>query len=67
MSKLTKKQKALEGITILPARNLGVDDRVGSIEVGKDADIVVWNYHPFHYLATPIFTMINGEIIYKKN
>ncbi|AKS37332.1 amidohydrolase [Anoxybacillus gonensis] len=60
-------QKALEGITILPARNLGVDDRVGSLEVGKDADIVVWNYHPFHYIATPIFTMINGEIIYKKN
>jgi imidazolonepropionase-like amidohydrolase len=60
-------QKALEGITILPARNLGVDDRVGSLEVGKDADIVLWNFHPFHYLAKPIFTMINGEIIYKKN
>ncbi|QPA31370.1 amidohydrolase [Thermaerobacillus caldiproteolyticus] len=60
-------QKALEGITILPARNLGVDDRIGSLEVGKDADIVLWNFHPFHYLAKPILTMVNGEIIYKKN
>ncbi|WP_027410700.1 amidohydrolase [Anoxybacteroides tepidamans] len=60
-------QKALEGITILPARNLGVADRVGSLEVGKDADIVLWNAHPFHYLAKPIFTMVNGEIIYTKN
>jgi imidazolonepropionase-like amidohydrolase len=59
-------QKALEGITILPARNLGVDHRIGSLEVGKDADIVLWNHHPFHYLAKPILTMVNGEIIYKK-
>ncbi|MGX1983676.1 imidazolonepropionase-like amidohydrolase [Thermolongibacillus altinsuensis] len=60
-------QKALEGITILPARNLGVDHLVGSLEEGKDADIVVWNHHPFHYLAMPLLTMINGEIVYKKN
>jgi imidazolonepropionase-like amidohydrolase len=60
-------QKALEGITILPARNLGVDHLVGSLEEGKDADIVIWNHHPFHYLAKPLLTMVNGEIIYKKN
>ena len=59
-------QKALEGITITAARNLRVDERVGSIEVGKDADIVIWNYHPFHYLAKPELTMINGDIVYKK-
>ncbi|MED3831457.1 amidohydrolase, partial [Priestia megaterium] len=33
---------ALKGITIFPAKNLGVDDRVGSIEEGKDADVVLW-------------------------
>ena len=35
-------QKALEGITILPARNLRIGSRIGSIEVGKDADLVLW-------------------------
>jgi imidazolonepropionase-like amidohydrolase len=60
-------QKALEGITITPARNLRVDDRVGSLEVGKDADVVLWSHHPFYYLAKPVLTMINGEILFKKN
>ncbi|MDE5414388.1 amidohydrolase [Alkalihalobacterium chitinilyticum] len=59
-------KKALEGITINPAQNLGIDHKVGSLEVGKDADIVLWNEQPFYYLATPMMTMINGEIIYKK-
>ena len=59
-------QNALEGITINPAKNLGVDDRVGSLEIGKDADVVLWNHHPFHYMASPDLTIINGEIIYKK-
>ncbi|MBT2677878.1 amidohydrolase [Bacillus sp. ISL-35] len=59
-------QKALEGITILPARNLRVDHLVGSIERGKDADLVLWNQHPFHYNAKPVWTMINGQIVYQK-
>ncbi|MDP4172186.1 MAG: amidohydrolase family protein, partial [Bacillota bacterium] len=57
-------QKALEGISILPARNLGVDHLLGSIEQGKDADLVLWSHHPFHYLAKPKWTMINGQMIY---
>jgi imidazolonepropionase-like amidohydrolase len=57
-------QKALEGITILPARNLKIDQKVGSIEVGKDADLVLWSRHPFHYLAKPTWTMIGGEMVY---
>ncbi|MEH7110300.1 amidohydrolase [Bacillus sp. JJ1764] len=57
-------QKALEGITILPARNLKIDAAVGSIEPGKHADLVLWNHHPFHYLAKPKWTMIAGEIVY---
>ncbi|MDR4948256.1 amidohydrolase [Neobacillus cucumis] len=57
-------QKALEGITILPARNLRIDNRVGSIEEGKDADLVLWTHHPFHYLAKPKWTMIGGEFVY---
>jgi imidazolonepropionase-like amidohydrolase len=60
-------QKALEGITINPARNLQIEHQAGSLEIGKDADIVLWTHHPFHYLAKPVMTMINGKIIYKKN
>lgn len=59
-------QKALEGITILAAKNLKIEDRVGSIEVGKDADLVLWSHHPFHFLAKPKWTMINGEIVFTK-
>lgn len=58
-------QKALEGITILPARNLRVDDRVGSVEPGKDADLVLWSQHPFHFSAKPLWTMIDGKIVYQ--
>lgn len=60
-------EQALEGITINPARNLGVDHKIGSIEIGKDADLVLWNEHPFHYLASPVLTFIDGQIIYKKS
>jgi len=59
-------EDALKGITINPALNLGVENQVGSIEIGKDADLVLWNEHPFHYMAKPTFTMINGEIVYEK-
>lgn len=57
-------QKALEGITILSARNLKIDQNVGSIEEGKDADLVLWSHHPFHYLAKPKWTMIGGEMVF---
>lgn len=58
-------QKALEGITILPAKNLKIDHYLGSIEPGKDADLVLWSHHPFHYLAKPKWTMIGGEFVYR--
>ncbi|WP_408009411.1 amidohydrolase [Pseudalkalibacillus sp. A8] len=59
-------ENALAGITINPAKNLGIDDRVGSLEIGKDADITLWNDHPFHFSALPNLTMIAGNIVYKK-
>jgi imidazolonepropionase-like amidohydrolase len=60
-------QKALEGITILPARNLKIDQSLGSVEEGKEADLVLWSHHPFHYLAKPKWTMIGGEIVYSES
>lgn len=56
---------ALRAITIHPARSLGVDDRVGSIEIGKDADLVLWSHFPLDYLAKPLVTMIDGKIIFE--
>ncbi|PLR98851.1 amidohydrolase [Bacillus sp. T33-2] len=58
-------QKALEGITILPAKNLRIDSRAGSIEEGKDADLVLWSHHPFHFLGKPKWTMIDGLIVFR--
>ncbi|MEG2409283.1 amidohydrolase family protein, partial [Lactococcus sp.] len=61
-----KKEKALESITINPARTLGVEDRVGSIEVGKDADIVIWDNCPLELQSNVLYTIIDGKIVYKK-
>ncbi|RDB32630.1 amidohydrolase [Exiguobacterium sp. RIT594] len=56
---------ALRAITINPARSIGVADRVGSIEVGKDADLVLWSHFPLDYLAKPLMTMIDGKVIFE--
>ena len=58
--------EALKAITINPAEILGINDRVGSIEVGKDADLVIWDKHPFDLQANVEYTIIDGKIVYKK-
>ena len=58
-------KRALEGITINGARAFGIDDRVGSIEVGKDADLVIWTGNPLDVRSHVIMTMINGKIFYE--
>jgi imidazolonepropionase-like amidohydrolase len=58
---------ALEGITITAAKHLGIEDLVGSIEVGKDADLVLWSGHPFDYLSQVQFTLIDGEMVFERN
>lgn len=52
---------AFRSITINAARAAGVEDRVGSIARGKDADIVVFSGHPFHYLSKTRAVFINGK------
>ena len=52
---------ALRSITINAAKAAGVDDLMGSIAVGKDADIVVFTGHPFHYLTKTSAVFINGK------
>ncbi|MEG0132814.1 MAG: amidohydrolase [Clostridium sp.] len=56
-------EEALRSITINPAHAINVAHRVGSIEVGKDADIIIYNGHPFDLRNTVKFVMINGEIV----
>jgi imidazolonepropionase-like amidohydrolase len=57
--------EAFRAVTINAAKINGVDNRVGSIEIGKDADIVIWNNHPLHYLSKPDFVIVNGEIVHQ--
>lgn len=57
--------EALRAITLYAARINEVEDRVGSIKEGKDADIVIWDNHPLHYLNKAITVMINGKIVHQ--
>ncbi|MBL8616458.1 MAG: amidohydrolase [Deltaproteobacteria bacterium] len=59
-------QAALETITIDPARLMGVADRVGSLEVGKDADLVLFSHHPFDVQALALRTWIDGRLVYDR-
>ncbi|MFW6125344.1 MAG: amidohydrolase family protein, partial [Pirellulales bacterium] len=58
--------QALATITINPARQLGLEDRIGSIEVGKDADLAIFNGHPLNGYARCEMTLIDGEVIFER-
>lgn len=62
---LTEDQ-ALALVTINPARQLRLDKRVGSIEAGKDADLVIWTKHPLSSYATVERTYIDGTLYYDR-
>jgi imidazolonepropionase-like amidohydrolase len=55
----------LKAVTIDAAKINGVDHLVGSIKEGKDADIVIWDGHPFHYLTKTSMVMVNGNIVHQ--
>ncbi|WP_332833609.1 amidohydrolase [Clostridium perfringens] len=57
--------EALEAITIDPAEIIGIDKRVGSLKEGKDGDLVILNGSPFEIATKTIYTIINGEVVYK--
>ncbi len=58
---------ALKAITLWPAELLGISHRVGSIEEGKDADIIILDGNPFDYRTYVDYTIINGKILYDKS
>jgi imidazolonepropionase-like amidohydrolase len=58
--------QALALITINPAKQLRIDDRVGSIEVGKDADIAIFDHHPLSVYAVAQKTIVDGEVYFDR-
>lgn len=59
----SKEEELLKMITINPAKILGIDNRVGSLEKGKDADLVIWSSHPFDLNARVEKVYIEGKKI----
>ncbi len=59
--------EALKLVTINPAIQLGIDKRVGSIEVGKDADLVIYNHDPLSAYAVVQKTLIDGRVLFDRD
>jgi imidazolonepropionase-like amidohydrolase len=57
--------EALKAITINAAEILELDDRIGSIKEGKDADIVVWDNDPLDVQSKVLYTIVDGKVAYK--
>lgn len=60
-------EEALKLCTLNPAKMLHIDQRVGSIKIGKDADLVLWSEMPLSIYAKPLYTMVDGVIYFDYN
>lgn len=60
-------EEALKAITINAAEIVGISERVGSLEIGKDADIAIFCGHPFDLKSRVVTTIINGNVVYRRN
>jgi imidazolonepropionase-like amidohydrolase len=58
--------QAMALVTLNPAKQLRIDDRVGTLEIGKDADVVVWSHHPLSTFAIVERTYIDGIVRYDR-
>ena len=58
--------EGLRCITINAAKICGVSHRVGSLEIGKDADIAIFTGNPMELFTETVYTIVDGEIIYRK-
>lgn len=58
-------EEALKAITINAAGICRVDDRVGSLKKGKDADIAIFSGNPLEVFTKTLYTIIDGEIVYE--
>lgn len=57
-------EEGLKAITLYPATICGVEDRMGSLEVGKDADIAIFDGNPMEVFTRTLYTIIDGKIVY---
>ena len=60
-------EEALKMVTLNPAKMLHVEDKVGSLKVGKDGDVVVWSDHPLSIYAKSLYTIVDGTIYFDRN
>jgi imidazolonepropionase-like amidohydrolase len=59
-------EEALKMVTLNPAKMLHVEDKVGSLKVGKDGDVVVWSDHPLSIYAKSLYTIVDGTIYFDR-
>ncbi len=59
-------EDALKMLTINGAKTIGIDKVAGSIEVGKDADLVLWDGHPLSVYSKPVLTMVEGDVLFQR-
>ncbi len=60
-------EEAFKSITLYPAQLLGVEDRMGSIEAGKDADLALFDGHPFHTYTRCQKVLIDGAVVFDRD
>lgn len=60
-------EQAIKWLTINPAWALGLDDRIGSLEVGKNADVVLWSANPFSVYAKPEKVWVDGAMLFDRS
>ena len=60
-------EQALHTITLNPARQLGLEKRLGTIEVGKDADLAIFNGHPLNSYSRCEMTLLEGEVFFQRS
>ena len=57
-------EQALRLVTLNPAIQFGIDDRIGSIDVGKDADLAIWEGHPLSMFGKAVQTYVDGKLYF---